>query len=84
MYNHVKSTGSPSTWEMYRKIINEVVAELRTAHDAYCHHLFNSTNTSNRKRYWTYIKKLRCDHSDISTLRVNDRILTTTTDKANT
>ena len=75
MYDHAKASGNPNLCALCKKIRNEVGADLRNAHDAYCHHLFNSTHSSNHKRFWSYIKKLRHDHTDINTLRVNEEIL---------
>ena len=82
MHDHAKASGNQNLWALYKKIRNEVGADLRNAHDAYCHHLFNSTHSSNRKRFWSYIKQLRRDHTDINTLCVNEEILTSPADKA--
>jgi len=80
LYDHAKLTGSSSSWAQYKKIKNEITANLRSAHDAYCNHLFDS---SNHKRFWSYIKKLRRNHSNITTIHVQDKILTSPFDKAN-
>ena len=80
MYDQAKSTGNPSSWAQYKQIKNEIIAKLRSVHDAYCSHLFDS---SNHKRFWSYIKKLRRNHSNITTLCVHDKILTSSSDKAN-
>jgi len=65
----------------YKQIRNEIASNLRTSHDAYCSHLFDSCN---HKRFWLYIKKLRSNHSNISTLHLYDKVLTSSIDKANT
>jgi len=78
--DHAKLTGSSSSWAQYKKINNEIIANPRSAHDAYCNHLFDS---SNHKRFWSYIKKLRHNHSNIATIRIQDKILTSSFDKAN-
>jgi len=44
LYDHAKLTGSSSSWEQYKKIKNEITAKLRSAHDVYCNHLFDSSN----------------------------------------
>ena len=48
LYDHAKSTGNPSSWAQYKQIKNDIIAKLRSAHDAYCSHLFDS---SNHKRF---------------------------------
>jgi len=80
LYDRAKSTGNPSLWAQYKQIKNEITANLRTAHDAYCGHLFDS---SNHKRFWSYVKKLRSNYSNISTIRCQNKVLTSSIDKAN-
>ena len=85
LYDHAKLTGNHSSWAQYKQIKNKIIAKLRSAklrsaHDAYCSHLFDSRN---HKRFWTYIKKLRRNHYNITTFRVHDKILTSSSDKAN-
>ena len=45
--------------------------------------MFDATYTSNRKRFWSYIKNLQHDFSNIATLCVNNKELLTPSDKAN-
>ena len=70
-------------WEAYKKIKNEIIIDLKQAHDAYCNYMFNATHTSNCKRFWSYIKNLQHDFTNIATLHVNNKELLTPSDKAN-
>ena len=45
--------------------------------------MFNATHTSNCKWFWSYIKNLCHDFSNIATLCVNNKELLTPSDKAN-
>ena len=46
--------------------------------------MFNATHTSSCKRFWSYIKNLWHDFSNIATLHVNNKELLTPSDIANT
>ena len=69
-------------WEAYKKIKNEIIIDLKQAHDAYCNYMFNASNC---KRFWSYniIKNLWHDFPNIATLDVNNKELLTPSDKAN-
>ena len=43
----------------YKKIENEIIIDLKQAHDAYCNYKSNATHTSNCKRFWSYVCILR-------------------------
>ena len=45
--------------------------------------MFNATHSNNCKRFWSYIKNLWHDSSNIATLSVNNKELLTPSDKAN-
>ena len=81
-YDHARFTKNPRDWAAYKKLKNEIIIDLQQAHDAYCNHMFDATYTSNRKRFWSYIK-LQHDFSNIATLCVNNKELLTPSDKAN-
>ena len=83
LYDYAKLTNNPSYWVAYKELKNEVNINLKQAHNAYCNHLFDTTFTSNRKRFWSYIKNLRHDFSDIAILHTDNKEHLTSTDKAN-
>ena len=85
LYDHARYTSDSKDWAAYKKLNNEIIMDLKQAHDVYCNHMFDATSyTSSRKRFWSYIKNLQHDISNISTLQVNNKELLTPSDKANT
>ena len=83
LYDHARLTKNSRDWEAYKKIKNKIIIDLKQAHGAYCKYMFNTRHSSNCKRFWSYIKYLRHDFSNIATLRVNNKELLIPSDKAN-
>ena len=51
LYDHARHTKNSRDWEAYKKIKNEIIINLKQAHDAYCNYMFNVTHTSNCKQF---------------------------------
>ena len=53
-----------------------------TAHNNYCANLFTESFQNNKKQFWSYIKRIRKDHSGVLSLIVNDETNSCAKDKA--
>ena len=55
---------------------------MRGSYHNYCKYLFDDSYSDNYKRYWSLIKSLRKDYSNIATLNVNSKCVAAPIDKA--
>ena len=80
--NVTRRSQTPSAWESYRKIKNEITKEIRTAHSNYQYQLFDNDSNNTSKKFWKYIKSLRKDHVGVSTLSSGGKQVTDSFEKA--
>lgn len=72
-------------WTSYRKQRNKVVKSLKEAHNSYLnnhYYVIGDSLQSNLKKFWSYVKRSRCENFGIPTLCVNDSIFVNDVDKA--
>ena len=79
LYIRAKRTQNSSDGIAYIQLINSLMSK---AHESYCKHLFDDSYCGSRKRFWSLIKNLKKDFSDIVSLDVDGTCLTTPTEKA--
>ena len=60
LYDHARYTRNSKDWAAYK-----IIVDLQQAHDAYYNYMFDATYISNCKRFWSYIKNLQHDFSNI-------------------
>ena len=82
LYDHARCTQSTCDWEAYKKARNKVNMALKVAHQQYYTYLFDNSYTSNQKRFWSLVKRLRKNYQPVATLHVNDELKTSSISKA--
>ena len=83
LYNRARQTQDVGDWDSYKIIKNHVNSIIKTAYNKYCSHLFDSSFSINRKRFWFLIKAMRKDTTGISFLKTGNTAQTSSEDKAN-
>ena len=69
-------------WNAYRVMRNTINVLLDAAHKDYCANLFKESFNNNKKQFWSYIKRLRKDHSGVSLRTVSGKTSSSAKDKA--
>ena len=67
LYDKAKLTNTYDDWNAYKQARNEVNLLLESAHHNYCTRLFEDSSTC-KKRFWTYIKSKKKDHTGVAPL----------------
>ena len=83
LYDKAKRTQLPEDWSAYQLTRNTVYVLLDTAHKNYCANLFTES-FQNKKQFWSYIKRIRKDHSGVSSFIINGETDSCAKDKAKT
>ena len=63
-----KDLENGENWSAHRLTRNTINVLLDTAHKNYCANLFTKSFQNNKEQLWSYIKRIRKDHSVVSFL----------------
>ena len=69
----------------YHTLRNEITREVNQAHENYQNIMFDSQTDTHHKKFWRYIKKLRKDQTEVTSLTVDGvdrKVLHNSKDKA--
>ena len=81
-YRKARRPDRPNYWSAFRKHRNFVAKIVAKAHRNYLNNTSGNSLTVNPKTFWNYVKLKRTENLGIPTLRNNNRMFTSDTDKA--
>lgn len=85
LYNRAKKYGSTSRWSKFKKYRREIDRKIRRAHKSYLRDVIGaSLKSENTKPFWNFVKSKKQNVSGISPLHINDRIISSAKEKAET
>ena len=82
-YNNAKKSNLPDDWITFKSLRRNSDRLLRKSRSQFINKLGDNLATNNTKPFWRYVKGLRKDSINISTLNTPNGIVTTGIDKAN-
>jgi hypothetical protein len=82
LYNKAKKSGSPEDWKVYRDYNKECRRALNKSRWDYIHNELGSSVKEDPKSFWTFINSLRKENNGVADLKVDNRLLTDSKDKA--
>ena len=81
-YNKAKRTNNPKHWKDYSDVSRELKKNLRHAGNNYINSNLSEAFKENPKKFWTFIKKIRQEEVGIPDLKVNNKIVSDSKQKA--
>ena len=68
LYDRARRTQDVGDWDSYKITKNHVDSIIKTAYNKYCSHIFDSSFSINRKWFWSLVKAMRKDTTEVSSL----------------
>ena len=78
-HSKAKKTKRNRHWENFKQLRKEVTI----SYGSYINNIIGESLTTNPKQFWSFIRKNRTENLGIPSLKVNDIVKTTDSDKAN-
>ena len=85
LHRKTKSNGGKQLEERYNTIRKEIQREFRKEHNKFVENILTGEDddtSKTSKKFWAYVKQKRSDNSGVGTLRVNSKLITDPTEKA--
>ena len=82
-YKRAKKTGKKKDWDRFRHIKKDTQTACRQAYNSYISNMLEEDNTTNPKRFWSFIKSKRSESTGVSPLRKEGILYSDSNNKAN-
>lgn len=82
LYNKARQTDNPDDWHKFKEFRKTCRQSLNKARRDYINDDLEASIKDNPKAFWTFMKKLRNENNGIADLRVNNKLLNNSKDKA--
>ncbi len=82
LFNKAKATGNQTHWDEYKDFNKVVRRELNKAKRDYINGGLSESVKENPKAFWSFISKIRKEEAGVADLKVNNKIITKDSDKA--
>ena len=81
-HSQAKKTKRNKHWEKFKQLRKEVTKEVANSYSSYINNVIGESLTTNPKQFWSFIRKNKTENLGIPSLKVNDMVKTTDSDKA--
>ena len=81
-HSQAKKTKRNKHWEKFKQLRKEVTKEVANSYSSYINNVIGESLTTNPKQCWSFIRKNKTENLGIPSLKVNDMVKTTDSDKA--
>ncbi|KAK3098073.1 hypothetical protein FSP39_015909 [Pinctada imbricata] len=82
-YKHAKRTGKKKDWERFYQLKRQTQTTCKQAYKDYIANMLEEDNTTNPKKFWSFIKCKRSENSGVSPLRKEGILYSDPVNKAN-